>query len=694
MSRFKDLDLRVHYDTDCDDVVNEFYIPVLKESVTYKRAVAFFTSSSLIEVVEGLENIVAKNGHVELLISPKIEAGDIEAIEKGYKTRESVLENFVINELEIGETALKDKYNLLAWLISKKILDLKIVYRVDQVSGIFHDKLGLLYDLEEQAICFHGSNNETYSAMNKNYEAFDVFISWDLRDFERIKEKEKQFDRLWNNKSSVWKSFYLSDSLKNKILSYKYEEDPYEIEDMDEVPIEVELSNIGPSLPKWLELRAYQIDAMNRWFKSGGKGIFEMATGTGKTITSIAVITKLLNHYYQKDIPIALIVVLPYKVLLEQWEKELANFNINVLKCYDSKPTWEHKLDQQISLFNGGDQKNINLVTTNVTFKSDHFQERIRRLKHDYVLCIDEMHNFTSEDSLNSLPEGAKYRLGLSATLDNQYKSEQLERLKAYFGEGVIYRFSLEDAIRNDFLTKYYYYPVFVELTDFEKREYYEISKKISKMIGKVDIESAGLQSLFMARARLVSSAENKIEKILDFKAILKDSYNNLFYCGDRIEEDEKFIEKVNKALSTQIGIKTHTFTSQESKKDRQSILKDFKEGRLQALTAIRCLDEGVDIPGLRRAFILSSGSNPKEFIQRRGRVLRKAEGKQFAEIYDFIVVPTLNPNELKVMDLETLKNEKKILLKELNRFKEFADLSENPHEAYSEIFKAIELYK
>lgn len=692
MNDFRKLSLNVHYDTDTHDIIEEFYNVIIPQSVIYKRAVGFFTSGSLIEIIEGMKALVKNNGKIYLLISPQLEEHDINAIEMGYKTRESLLEEKLIKEFEIDEAKYSDKYNLLAWLIYKKILDIKIVYRVDKISGIFHDKLGLVYDNKGNIICFHGSNNETFNAMNNNYEAFDVFLSWDDRDLQRIKIKEDQFDRLWNNKSSVWKSFYISSHIKEKLLKYKLQEDPFIYDNTDSGMINT--VDRKPCLPEWLDLREYQTKAINEWFKNGGKGIFEMATGTGKTITSLAAIARLMNHYIDQKVPIGLVIVLPYKVLLEQWENELLNFNIFAIKCYDSFNMWKGKTDQNISLLNSGHNDTLTILTTNATFKSKNFQEKLNNIKQDYIICIDEMHNFTSESSLLSLPTAAKYRLGLSATLDHKYKSTKMNELKKYFDKGVIFKFTMEEAIKDGYLTKYFYYPVFVELTEFEKNDYFEISKKISNMINKVDIENEGLQALFMKRARIISSAENKITKILEYRSIIKDSYFNIFYCGDRIENDVRFIEKVNKLLADDIGIKTHTFTSNESKKEREKILDDFRNMRLQSLTAIRCLDEGIDIPNLRRAFILSSGSNPKEFIQRRGRVLRNAEGKEFAEIYDFIVVPTLDQNQLKVMDRKTLNNEKKILLKELERFKEFADLATNTLEAYKKIFEVMELYK
>ena len=272
-----------------------------------------------------------------------------------------------------------------------------------------------------------------------------------------------------------------------------------------------------------------------------------------------------------------------------------------------------------------------------------------------------------------------------------------MTKLKEYFG-GIIYEFTMKEAI-GEFLTPYYYYPIFVELTDDELDQYLEISRKISKACainnGDFSEDNPGLTALLSQRARLIASAENKIEKLKEFKDIIKDTNYNLFYCGDKIEvnSNEKFISRVNRVLQEDIGISIQKFTSEESKKEREDILTLFANGFIQGLSAIRCLDEGVDIPQLKRAFILSSGTNPKEFIQRRGRILRKAKGKKFAEIYDFIVFPILDKQRLSYLSFEDLQFERKVIAREYERLKEFAGLALNGPEAYNKFLNMWELY-
>jgi len=448
-------------------------------------------------------------------------------------------------------------------------------------------------------------------------------------------------------------------------------------------------------MTKQIQIREYQQDAIKTWFTRDGCGILEMATGTGKTITSICAMVKLLEQYQKVDIPCGLVIVLPYKVLLEQWGEVLTLFGIHPLMCYESKTLWKSKMTSLVELFNKGRRKKLFIATTNSTFYSDEFQEELQHIKGDYVFCIDEVHHFATKQGVALLPENARYRLGLSATLMTKWENENMSKLQAYFKNGVIYRFSLERAIKEEFLTPYYYFPVFVELTCDEKDEYYALSKKIGKaMICNDDIsENEILQNLLLKRAKIINTAQNKYETLKNMKSVIAGTRYNLFYCGDKIVAQERYVEKINKLLSFEFGMKSHTFTAAENKKDREFVLEAFSKGDIDAITAIRCLDEGVDIPQLRRAFIISSGTNPKEFIQRRGRILRKYPGKETAEIYDFFVVPTLNQYELKNISADEINSERRILNREFDRFKEFADLALNKEEAYSKIIDVWKLY-
>jgi len=449
------------------------------------------------------------------------------------------------------------------------------------------------------------------------------------------------------------------------------------------------------TIPELIKIRGYQQEAIKQWLSHEGCGILEMATGTGKTITSICGMVKLLEQFQRADIPCGLIIVLPYKVLLEQWAEVLSLFGIYPLLCYESKAIWKTKLTSLVDLFNKERRKNLFVVTTISTFYTDDFQDELQNIKGDYIFCIDEMHHFATKQGVALLPENARFRIGLSATLMTKWENESMGKLRAFFKNGIVYQFSLERAIREGFLTPYYYYPIFVELTPSEKDEYYALSKKIGKAMAYNDDLSDNeiLQSLLLKRARIINTAENKYEALKNMKSIIVGTKYNLFYCGDRIEAEERYVEKINKLLSFEFGIKSHTFTSAENKKDREYVLDTFSKGDIDAITAIRCLDEGVDIPQLRRAFIISSGTNPKEFIQRRGRILRKYPGKEAAEIYDFFVVPTLDQYEIKNMSADEIGAERRILNREFERFKEFADLSIQKEEAYSKIINIRKLY-
>ncbi|MEN3005442.1 DEAD/DEAH box helicase family protein [Dehalobacterium formicoaceticum] len=448
-------------------------------------------------------------------------------------------------------------------------------------------------------------------------------------------------------------------------------------------------------IPDTLVIRDYQKDAIRAWLNAKGRGILEMATGTGKTITSICAIVTLLQQLRAADHACGLVIVLPYKVLLEQWQDNLAEFGIHPLPCYESKAVWLPKLQSQTDLFERGSYKNLSVITTTATFHSDEFQSELEKMKGQFIFCADEVHHLATEQGVSLLPADALFRIGLSATLMTKYENKSMDDLIAYFENGVVYSFSLEKAIGEGFLTPYKYYPIFVELTDDEKEEYFILSKKIAKayLICENDDNTEILQALLMKRARIISSAENKLEMLRTMGDIIRGSKYNLFYCGDRREAEGRYIEKVNRLLSFNLDMKTHTFTSEENRIERRDILNSFSNGDIEALTAIRCLDEGVDIPALRRAFILSSGTNPKEFIQRRGRILRRSPGKDLAEIYDFFVVPTMQSREINRLDIEQLNSERRIINREFDRFKEFANLAANKQDAYSKIIDIWELY-
>ncbi len=159
--------------------------------------------------------------------------------------------------------------------------------------------------------------------------------------------------------------------------------------------------------------------------------------------------------------------------------------------------------------------------------------------------------------------------------------------------------------------------------------------------------------------------------------------HHTLFYCAPGR------IVLVYELLAD-LGLRIAKFTAEESTAERQELLKMFASGHLQALVAMKCLDEGVDVPSTRSAYILASSSNPKEFIQRRGRILRQSPSKEHAEIHDLITVPRIDYRQYPTA---TFCTERKIIGRELERFNEFAGMALNEFEARNKIWELAKDY-
>lgn len=685
---FTELTIKDLYVTDSDDIPEEFYGIALPKTVLYKRAAGFFSSSALATLGRGLKQFYYNGGNMRLIVSPQFSKEDYEAIELGYKAQEDIAAQRIVEMFNIDEIKEDDGANILSWLIFEKRLDIRVVVKKENnKKAIFHDKFSVLIDEEGNRITFRGSMNESETAMVDNYESIEVDCSWETEGLRRAIQREKQFDAIWDDDSNKWSTIPIPDAVKESLVQIRrpIKADTYEyVENSPQLVCEPETVYMPsrPAIPKWLELRKYQKNAIAAWVKNNNRGIFQMATGTGKTKTSLAAVTKILDVYYSHQVKCGLVVVVPYVVLLEQWLEDLKEFQISAIACYESKNKWLPRVEENIRLFNENVRDKLFLITTTKTLISSDFQRCIATIKGDYIFLADEMHHLTSDMMRQSLPQNAKYRLGLSATLMTKYNSAQMEELKAYFG-GIIYEYSMKEAIETDCLTRYFYYPIYVELTDEEKSDYYEVSKKISKamMLAGNDLDdddNIPLKALLSQRGRILASASNKLIKLKEMAPQFKDKANLIIYCGDKIESNVKYIDKVYEIVNNEEGIISAKFTAEENPQQRRDILDLFGKKVIQALIAIRCLDEGVDIPQLETAIIMSSGTNPKEFIQRRGRILRKAAGKQYSYIYDFIVIPSLSIQDVSALTPDEKEMELKVISREFERVQEFANLAEN----------------
>lgn len=697
---FTELSIKDLYVTDSDDIPEEFYGLALPKTVLYKRAAGFFSSSALSTLGRGLKRFYYNGGNMLLLVSPQFSKEDYEAIELGYRAQEDLAAQRIVEMFDIDDIKEDDGVNILSWLIYEKRLEIKVVVRKQKSKeAIFHDKFSVLIDEEGNRITFRGSMNESKTAMVENYESIEVDCSWEMEGYRRAVQREKQFDEIWGNGSNKWSTIPIPQAVKESLINIRR---PIKHDEVDETPISFVRENgideyalPNPKMPPWLELRSYQKKAIVTWITNKNCGILQMATGTGKTKTSLSAVTKILEVYTNNHIKCGLVVIVPYIVLLEQWMDDLKEFSIYPVACYESKSRWLHRVEESIVLFNQSARDKLFLITTNKTFVTADFQRCLSMIEGDYIFLADEMHHLTSDLMRQSLPRNAKYRLGLSATLMTKHNSDKMEELKKYFG-GVIFEYSMKEAIDTGCLTRYYYYPIYVELTDEEKYDYYELSKKISRMIAaghEIDEEDTCLKGLLSQRARILASASRKLDKLKEMLPDFKTKSNMIVYCGDKIEADVKYIDKVFELINDEAGIVSAKFTASENKQQRKGILDLFRQKIIQALVAIRCLDEGVDIPQLETAIIMSSGTNPKEFIQRRGRILRNAPGKKYSYIYDFIVIPTLSLEDINSLTQEEKELELKIISREFERVQEFASLAENGLEVTADFLEKWRRY-
>lgn len=704
---FQDLNLSDEYRNLSQDIIEEFFIPVLSNSIIYQRAVGFFSSSALIELSKGITHLVKNGGKIQVVASPRLSEEDIAAINMGLILKEELIFNKLQSELFEPKNIYEEKrLNFICNLIAYGVLEIKIAIMKSQNNiCMYHEKMGLMMDTDNNIIAFTGSMNETSTAFLHNYETIEVYKSW-THDKQRVLNKKKAFELIWNDSDPAIEVISFENVKEELFKKYKKND---EIDLTIDLPSQPKLNPPvikGPKIPQNISLYDYQCNAIESWAEQNFNGIFDMATGTGKTITSLAASVKLFEKLNGK---LAIIIVCPLQHLVEQWTKEATMFNMKPIVGYSksSQKNWLDRLQNVTRLFNNGEYNHFCFITTNSTFSTEKVQKIISRLHNKTLLIVDEAHNFGSKNLSRLLPSNIEYRLALSATINRKNDELGTSKLLSYFGEKCI-EYTLEDAINQKKLTPYYYYPIPVSLTEDEREKYIDITKKIIKCCsfdrnGNIEItESAKI--LLIQRARIIAGAQNKLNVL---KKLMREHVHDthmLVYCGStcmtedlensRVNEDEKRqIDIVTNLLGNELGIKVAQYTSREDVKTRQALKESLANGdRLQALVAIKCLDEGVDIPSIKKAFILASSTNPKEYIQRRGRVLRKFPGKKHSEIFDFVTIPyELDTHDI---SLDQLKIYNSLIQNEMDRITEFSKISLNPSDSFLLMNQLIDTYK
>ena len=697
MRSLKSLNLKNVYRTGKDDLYSDFYKKTLSVSVSYDRAVGYFSSEILAMSLKGLSKLIHSNGRMRLIIGHPLSNEEFEAVKHGLTLKELTFDlSSKLEEMLIESDNKHPRLELLSWLIASGRLEIKFALRR---AGMYHEKIGIFKDHEGNLVVFQGSANETPHGMmaSLNAESISVYKSWDEQIFKAYGvEFIEGFNRLWVNEETEVVTLDVPSDTYEKISSYTREKDvAFQIGSEFEEELEVRdrsLTVLEPFIPskigaKKFNIYGHQRDALAAWKSNSFKGILKLATGSGKTITSIYGAVKIFEAKKLKQQQLFLLVAVPYVELAIQWTVNLRLFGIAPHECFDSKNSWADAFESQVRYFNAGVVDFCAAVVVNRTLVSPFFQSLITSIDSSSLMVVgDECHNHGSRNINAALP-AAYYRMGLSATpfrcdddeIDSPFPDEAKKRLLSYYGD-IIASYGLGDAIHDGVLTPYEYHIVPVYLTLEEQEKYEELSHLIMKLmikqqgsgLSKQDREN--LTKYCGQRSRLLGAAKNKLSKLSELTANIADGdkKHTLFYAGegkpydDVDEEDITVIEKVSRVLNTN-GWKTSQFTGRVSRSERKFLMAAFKDKTIDALVAMKVLDEGIDVPACKTAYILASTKNPRQYVQRRGRILRKAENKHLATIYDFVVLPANDSSA-----------SKKLKLSEAERINDFALLAVN----------------
>lgn len=619
---FKSLNIKISYISHGEEsIAPAFLVPALKTTRLYKRSVGFFSSGVFEPILDGVVALARNGGKIQLIASPKLSEADIAAINEGYRQKEEVYESsFSRDFIDAIDGLNDDQLKLLVALIAQGVLDIKIV--VTNSIGVYHDKLGILEDFDGNIIVFYGSSNSSANGYQNNYEKIRVVKSWDGNYSDTIADEQREFNALWNGTNPYISTYSFQQSAKKQILQV--------IDQRAKVN-----KNIEP-----IQLRDYQKKAIDAWVDNDYHGFYVMATGTGKTWTAIFSAKKLLE-----STAAMIVVIAPYKHLVKQWADDIVKAfpGVKIIMVSSENPQWDNQITQEIIRKRYNPNTQIVIVSTIKSFNTDRFNTVISKSNEDKLLIVDEAHRFTARD--DKLHETYKYMLGLSATPFSGTSAKKGNELMSFFG-GQVFSLPIEKAL-GKYLVNYFYYPIFVQATEDEECRFKHQSTIIASCFKyNICIDPDTLVKALRNRLRVISMATEKMDRIDEIIDRVNERDHFVVYCGDgklfdsNINDEIRHIRFV-KGILDKHNYKPSQFTAKENMKERMALVNEFNKGNITALSAIRCLDEGINIPSIKSALILSSNDDYREFVQRRGRILRKYNDKKDAAIYDVIVLPS-----------------------------------------------------
>ena len=706
-----------------DDIINNFYRPALLDCELYQRLAGYFSSTAFSNTANEIIDLIQNNGRIQLITSPDLSNVDKKLLEQSVLESEKILSAIFLEELKNDPDNIKLKFaKIMAYMLTNLIngkpqLEVKIAVPISG-PGIYHLKIGIIKYRNCEKIVFVGSINETGMGWCSNIENLTVFRSWgDDTHNQGIIDNQRDFNDLWNGTNSEVRVFDLPHAVREHMLKIRPESNK-EFEDtireIKEIINTKKPKNVQHrTIPK-INLKKHQIEAINKWIENNYQGMLEMATGTGKTFTAFGCINRM-QRLHKRTVTI---IACPQLHLVEQWKDNMTEWNSDTDKpekiivdsqitCNSDNLKWKTEFQKILYNYNilplGSDlhiSNNVVIFVTHDTLSLPDFINLVTKIKDARkFLIVDEVHNITKNIAKKVLLEDFELRLGLSATPVRHLDEEGTKVLNDYFHE-IVYTLNLKKAIHElHILCPYKYMPYYVQMIPDEMEEYNRLTGLIAqieekKRKGTYQKTPNGYDP-YLARADLVANAENKdnvLANILDLE-FNKRLHKTLIYCTNNPSpisspKSPKQLERVQRILSDN-RIVSDSITWMDKTKDRRHILDLLSSGHFNCVTAVGCLDEGVDIPSVEVGIFMASSGNPKQFIQRRGRILRKSEetNKTEALIYDILVTPPITK-------AHTYKlSQRKLIAKELIRHKEFASISSNKNDAIQKVSEIAKMF-
>jgi superfamily II DNA or RNA helicase len=625
---FTELTIKRSYDSYSSDLAKEFFDPVLSEAKVYLRAAAYFSSSSLRVISKGLSSLLSNGGEMKLIVAILVSDADYKAIVEGKKlVNEEILKIFS-DESVISEMLRNDSVNALCKLVAAKRLDIKFII---SKKGIFHMKFGVFKDHEGNLLSFSGSLNETYEGYMLNGEEIKVFRGWLPGESNYVEDDYSKFYSYWEGRMPREEAI-ISDL-------------PPEAREKIEYAAQ---SRNKSKHKEMLALRHYQEAAIEYFAKSGFRAILEMATGTGKTFVAL----NCAKTLYEKIGNRLTIIVVPTENLIYQWKNEWKSF-------FGTQP-YLHGREKRLSLneyCSLHKERGAVVITYSSLSKMAGDNNFLNAIGEGNLIIADEAHWMGAATFSKAMLDNFEWRLGLSATPERMFDEYGTKKVLDYFGNNE-FKYSLEEAINDGYLSQFSYFPHFCKLSHEEVREYERLTKRtLYFQEGTEEEEPTQLDNILFKRAKVTKKA---VCKNFVFDKIIKSMHNSekldhllIFF------EDSEQLSNAQRSLM-ELNVTFNIINSLTSESDRSLYIERLRKGEISCLLSMRVMDEGIDIPSATRELIMASSSNQRQYIQRAGRILRKDEGKTKAEIYDIITYAEQNdcPDWLWKYELKAISKE------------------------------------